>query len=103
MTTNEPIATKVLASQQTSSNQQANRQANQQPPSNNSATNNQTTINTITTKAITTNPSRNTSNPKKRRSGTIINETLTTSGNASRYRKALKLTKSQASVHGLRV
>ena len=102
MTTNEPIATRVLASQQTSSNQQANRQANQQPPSSNSATNNQTTINTITTKAITTNPSRNTSNPKKR-SKTIINETLTISGNASRYRKALKLTKSQASVHGLRV
>ena len=59
--------------------------SNQHPPSSNPATGNQTNT-----------------NPRKRMRGTVTNETLTASRNASRYKEALRLAESQASMHSPR-
>ena len=51
--------------------------------------------------STTSNPSRNThGNPKKRKKGSVTNETLNASRNASRYREALRFAESQSSMHG---
>ena len=59
------------------------------------------TINEPNPNSTTSNLSRNTyGNPKKRQKGSVTSETLNASGNASRYREALRFVDSQSSVHG---
>nr|POE55880.1 hypothetical protein CFP56_66001 [Quercus suber] len=77
--------------------------ANQQPSTSHPASSNPTSNNPASSNLTSTNPSNLTStNPRKRRRGTVTNETLTTSRNASRYKEALRSAGSQASVHGPR-
>nr|POF00114.1 hypothetical protein CFP56_15968 [Quercus suber] len=79
-------------------NQQGHRPSKLQPRSSNLASNNPASSN-----LTSTNPSNlSSTNPRKKKRGTVTNETLIASRNASRYKEALRSASSQASVHGPR-
>nr|POF17221.1 hypothetical protein CFP56_56104 [Quercus suber] len=100
-TQEQPHATSMPSSQQPRTNQQGNRPSKLQPrssrqPSTNHIASNNPASNNLASSNLTR------TNPRKRRRGTVTNETLTASRNASRYKEALRSAGNQTSVHGPR-